>query len=1428
MKLPRPPRKQTRLSSYLLKITLITSLSAVALYFLSIGTLREMAVKLAGTIIVQVVEEESDGFYGVSFDKIEIDLFRRQINFSNFRLSVDSVSQNRFHSGEDSRENMYITHIPLLTLRIKSLYDLYLNRNLQVAAIDILQPDIKWYKNPKEEKFVTLSLEAGDFYQLITDYLNHFEITDFKITEGYFTYIKNLNDVQQTYLVGPVNASVDNFEIGQSVKSEDRFLNTEKLLLQISKQSVKLADSIHVVEFDDLSLSTETSDIVFTNLKLKPRVEKLPVPDSVNSYEVFIPKFRLTNVDFIQAYNDNILKIGDIFFEQPAININEVTRVTRKRGENQESTSIVELLTSLFDVIEVQNFDLDRALLDLKFYGGKNQDRFTVQNASVGLRKFRIDTSTVIFSRDNKIFEHIDFTVDEYAYFLPDSIHRLFIKKFRFSTLDSIIRGDSLVIAPIQGLSQRWFAEKADMQKRFYVPAFELSQVELWNGWENKELVVGKLEVSSSEFFLKRLNDPKKKIGFREIANFYPYISHIFSSLSVAKLQVDKSEVYFYDREKQRFSSPEIEVLASSFRVDSLTQLDSTKFFHADDLVVKVGQSRLLFPDDSHILEIGDFSFNPIKGNYIVENVVVTPYTPSGWSAEGKIRQMKMTGFYLKEFLIEGEWLADSVMLINPDIRINSYKRRKGLKKASLGKVEVKKLDIYRGNLFVNLRDTSSLQLSDYSIEMTGVGYQIGRTNNWHINDASTSIAGLKIALPGKVNMDVKEIKASLSDSTFSTLNFNYTLPPGKGLARLVTPGIDISGIDILAVIKGDHIKWNRATFGGASIEWTVAAGSSEGKGIEAAINKVKTRILGGYDYVKGNEIHFPLRLLTTRQDTISKRISNINFDLGDIYFDKQSTVASSPIGFARDISMETNQQDFSWLDGFDTFTLSRLLLSTADRKISLLDFRLATDREGKFIAMAFAPQLDISGLDLKELLLTGNFSADSIQARLDFLAIDDRNNTAPKGGKIKPANGNAALGNLEVRYINIDGDKLSYQNAAKNRSWEIPSFEIQLRGFLMNENQKMKEDRLLFSEAYKVSLDNIAFRLPDSLYRVQIDRLSINSQAPQVVIEGPTVLPFYGMYEHAHVVGHQTPWVQAKGRQIALYDPNLFGLLQGDEIVARKVELSNFYVRMFKDKRMPFPADQVRSLPQLQLLEMKMPLQIDSLLLTNSALLYLEFAEDGTEPGELMISELSARGTNITNKPEAIARNSYANLHAQALMMDAGLLKADFVFDLTSKAGTHYVTGTVGPTDLQKANSFLVPITFVQVRDGKLNEAYFNFEADTSVAVGNMDFLYNDLKINVLNRKEEKQGTGKAFESFFANAFIVSSNNPTLFSTRQGGIFFERDTSRSIINYWSKAFLSGVISSIGARSNKDKIKQWQEEVYEKNATQQSGTNEEK
>jgi hypothetical protein len=87
------------------------------------------------------------------------------------------------------------------------------------------------------------------------------------------------------------------------------------------------------------------------------------------------------------------------------------------------------------------------------------------------------------------------------------------------------------------------------------------------------------------------------------------------------------------------------------------------------------------------------------------------------------------------------------------------------------------------------------------------------------------------------------------------------------------------------------------------------------------------------------------------------------------------------------------------------------------------------------------------------------------------------------------------------------------------------------------------------------------------------------------------------------------------------------------------------------------------------------------------------------------------------------------------------------------------------------------------------------------------MIFRYEDLKVSLIRSMEQPSpGLGKSLATFFANTFVVRTKNPAPF-LRKSSVFYERDHARGIFNFLTKTTLSGIVESIGARSNRKKIK---------------------
>ena len=68
-------------------------------------------------------------------------------------------------------------------------------------------------------------------------------------------------------------------------------------------------------------------------------------------------------------------------------------------------------------------------------------------------------------------------------------------------------------------------------------------------------------------------------------------------------------------------------------------------------------------------------------------------------------------------------------------------------------------------------------------------------------------------------------------------------------------------------------------------------------------------------------------------------------------------------------------------------------------------------------------------------------------------------------------------------------------------------------------------------------------------------------------------------------------------------------------------------------------------------------------------------------------------------------------------------------------------------------------------------------------------------------------------FLTFFANTFIIKNQN----KKNTSSVFFLRNRERSPVNYLIKILMSGVNSSIGAKSNRKVIRQYKKELRQRN-----------
>ncbi|HET9487486.1 MAG TPA: DUF748 domain-containing protein, partial [Chryseosolibacter sp.] len=255
------------------------------------------------------------------------------------------------------------------------------------------------------------------------------------------------------------------------------------------------------------------------------------------------------------------------------------------------------------------------------------------------------------------------------------------------------------------------------------------------------------------------------------------------------------------------------------------------------------------------------------------------------------------------------------------------------------------------------------------------------------------------------------------------------------------------------------------------------------------------------------------------------------------------------------------------------------------------------------------------------------------------------------------------------------------------------------------------------------------------------------------------------------------------------------FTLSFPDAKVKAGVAEAQFYLKIFRDKRLPFkksmkplPIDAIRALP--------FELEIDSLKIIKSYVQYEEFGEEAPDPGGLYFDDLYAVLSNISST----ATNGNMQLIADAELMGQGDLSMAVTFPLVRNKRSTLV-GSLQDFEMSRINPMIKPAANIEVESGKMKKLSFNFTFNSVRSDGEIELNYEDLKL-ISYKDEDKDNDDELdkdnLKSFMMNTFVFRKNmdEGVPEEKRTGTVMFLRDENRSVLNFWVKSLLSGIKSA--------------------------------
>jgi hypothetical protein len=301
---------------------------------------------------------------------------------------------------------------------------------------------------------------------------------------------------------------------------------------------------------------------------------------------------------------------------------------------------------------------------------------------------------------------------------------------------------------------------------------------------------------------------------------------------------------------------------------------------------------------------------------------------------------------------------------------------------------------------------------------------------------------------------------------------------------------------------------------------------------------------------------------------------------------------------------------------------------------------------------------------------------------------------------------------------------------------------------------------------------------------------------------------------QEAFVARHpfQTDYLKAKTGKITLkgIDPEFY--FRDTVLKIQTFNIDDAELSDFRDTRPPFHSGIIKPLPARLIKKIPFKLSIDTILLNNANIVYSELNEKTQGTATIPVTKMTIRIFPIENYD--LKNSDSIRIQANGYLMDSIWIRLRIRESYTDSLSGFLMTVRMKPHDLQVLNAVFMPLSSVKLQSGYLDTITMRAIAKDNFAYGEMKMYYHDLKIKFLNKGSEiKKGFLSGLKTFVANSFIIKNKN----SRRTGRVFFLRNRERSVLNYIVKITMSGIASSVGARSNQKILHKYKKELRMRN-----------
>ncbi|WMN06525.1 hypothetical protein QYS48_32805 [Marivirga arenosa] len=1356
-----PKRKKLYRALLIIAIT-------IAVGIIANNYLRKQGNKISGEYLKELVKKESKGLYQLEFEEIDLNIFLKTVTIRN--LELYATPENR----EDTinAKNLYEAVVDEVSISLESVFRIYTDKELVVDGIEVINPLVYMTKINPEKQPLKFGRETGELYDVISQYLNLLQINYLKVKSG------TIDHSPSKFRLKSIDFAVENFVVADKKKQKrKKIFYSEAINLGVNQQSILLPDSIHQLSFDGFELSTRDSILYFNNFRINARDKINPKEvfqdQNQNIYDIEIPTLELRGINYLKAYEDNFLIVDQVNIPQPNIKIKSVLK-SKKDSTPQAQNSIGASLLALFDLIKINDLRIQRGGLDLTLKGD-NKQSFLSNNISIELFDISLDSTQRDIQNILNYFKDAEIEINDYDYLLPDNLHEIKFEKLKFRTLDSTLNVKNLRIKPSRNLDDSTLT-----QFNLNLPSLEMKGVAQNQIYENEiidldflKLINGTINITPPYF---RNSDEKKAVITAN--GLYGILGQYFKYINIDDFSIVNSNLGVGNF----LTGEQINLNSESLKIDS-----TLNSWHQISNNTRIGGKLLNYDFEGNSLLIKNFASSKNLHNIKLDELDLIYQNEDNKVNSGLI---ELSGIQLDSIINYGIVQIDSIKLDKVDIRLNpeSIPNKKD-KSATNWKFSEKPINVSLSDSKLKYRQSGNdLSVQNFNLELNylnDIEIIEAQFLNTKFNNKQLyhQLSAQNISLAKHSNsLDIKNVEIE-PNQFFKNLKF-----------KLDIPSIRLSNINKQGLFKSKLLEADSliGEISNLNLHYIKELNKLKSKNLDSAnFNVAFKNILFGIDKTDINiQNDEKIHLIKTQKSVITLT----NFTL----LKKQNANLFNAENFTFD-----NDKLYFLSPKKDSLIVNNFYYESFNEEGNIDGIEYI--EENKNTQLTFN-NIILKGADFYNLLEENQIKIDEISSGRTDLKIEidgEAKNSLPTEIKLPFESVNIKKSN--TRNINV-----KIYDKKKERNYYVRKADLFINGIktdsIIHTSQihKYINSFIFMGKNYKenfshytVTANDYSFKYPESNF--EANNIKLRSK--------------YSRFDYSQHIEYQNDWFKLDIDQLKLNKVKIDSILKDQKYMVDKLSVINGDFIVFRDLNVPHNRDRRVPMPQKILSELQFAFKVDTVFVNSDIKIHI-VPKDASGIGTMSIFIDSGHIYNM--RTHHFNSNEVMHLTAKGKLNNKANFNTKVDFPIPSTKSDFHFIGNIGNLNLTALNDMLIPLGAIEVRSGYNEEVNINFKGNDDYAEGKMEFRYNNLKIDILDRQTyQSKGFGNNLKTIFANSFIVSTRNPRWFKLQEGNIFFERIKSRSIFNLWAKALLSGAVSSIGIKKSKEEAKAYYKENKE-------------